>query len=76
MFRIFGAVVCCSLVLTVGCGPESKMTKVTGTVTIDGVMPDSGSISFIPVDGMTPTAGAVIEKGKYTSEAPDRRIQS
>ncbi|MDX1929868.1 MAG: hypothetical protein SFV81_25295 [Pirellulaceae bacterium] len=70
MLRLFGALVCLALVSTLGCVPESKMTKVTGVVTIDGVMPDTGSISFIPVDGMTPTSGAVIEKGKYTSEAP------
>lgn len=58
------------VVLTIGCGPESKMTTVTGTVMVDGKLADQGSISFIPVDGMTPTAGAVIEKGKYSSEAP------
>lgn len=39
-------------------------------VTIDGVAPETGSISFIPIDGSTPTAGSVIEKGKYDSEAP------
>mgnify|MGYP006952624399 CR=1 FL=1 len=58
------------LMLALGCGPESNMTTVTGTVTVDGAVPDQGSISFIPVDGMTQTTGAVIEKGKYKSDAP------
>jgi hypothetical protein len=46
------------------------MTSVTGTVTIDGKSPERGSISFIPVDGMTATSGAVITQGKYESQAP------
>lgn len=53
-----------------GCGPESKMTSVSGTVSVDGKPAEKGSISFIPVDGMTSTTGAVIENGKYKSEAP------
>jgi hypothetical protein len=46
------------------------MATVTGLVTIDGDPAGSGSISFIPVDGMSPSSGASIENGKYTSEAP------
>lgn len=58
------------LLLTVGCGPESKMATITGNVTVDGTPAETGSISFIPVDGMTPTAGATIVQGKFTSEVP------
>jgi hypothetical protein len=65
VFVLFLAVAFCS-----GCGPESKMATVSGTVTIDGKAPESGAISFIAMDGMAPTAGGVIEKGKYTSQAP------
>jgi hypothetical protein len=46
------------------------MGTVSGTVTVDGKLAEKGSISFIPVDGMTPTAGGVIAAGKYQSEAP------
>lgn len=70
MSRVWSIFVCCSFALVVGCGPESKMTSVSGTVTVNGSPPEKGSISFIPVDGMTATTGAVIEKGKYQSEAP------
>lgn len=70
MIRLLGAMVCLCLLALSGCGPESKMITVTGTVTIDGQTPKSGSISFIPLDGMSPTAGAVITDGKYKSEAP------
>ena len=46
------------------------MAKVTGTVTIDGEPAENGSISFIPVDGLSSTTGASITKGKFTSDAP------
>ena len=59
----------CSL-FACGCGPESKMATVTGSVTIDGKPAESGSISFVPVDGMSSTSGASIVDGKFTSEAP------
>ncbi len=58
------------LIFTVGCGPEPKTTPVSGTVTVDGEPAKSGSISFIPVDGMTAVTGGVIEDGKYACEAP------
>ena len=59
-----------SFLFLFGCGPESKMAILSGTVTIDGQPAETGSISFIPVDGMTQTAGASIENGKFTSEVP------
>lgn len=58
------------MALCVGCGPESKMINVSGTVTVDGESAKTGSISFIPVDGMTATTGGVITDGKYSCEAP------
>ncbi len=58
------------LALCIGCGPESKMIKVSGTVSVDGEPAKSGSISFIPTDGMTATTGGVIADGKYSCEAP------
>jgi hypothetical protein len=70
MVRVSGVVFCAFVVAMAGCEPESRMITVTGTVTIDGKAPENGSISFIPLDGMAPTAGAVIEDGKYKSEAP------
>jgi len=55
---------CCGL----GCGGTTgpERASVSGSVTFDGVPVEKGSIAFIP-DGATvgPTAGALIEKGRY-----------
>ena len=64
MPRVLGLV----LLITIGCGRASgpERASVSGQVTFDGVPVERGSIAFIP-DGQTvgPTAGAVIEKGRY-----------
>ena len=56
----------------VGCGDDGPTTgEVTGTVTVNGQTPaDGSSITFIPADGKSPTAGALIEDGKYTVRVP------
>ncbi|MCY3010466.1 MAG: hypothetical protein NTY42_11545 [Planctomycetota bacterium] len=56
--------------LFIGCGPESKMATITGTVTVDGKPPATGSISFVAIDGLTPNTGTEIKDGKFTSEVP------
>ena len=53
----------------VGCGPESNVAKISGTISIDGKPTQKGAISFTPVSGKGPTAGTEIKDGKYTSEA-------
>src|SRR5437868_4602721 len=51
-----------------GCG-GAKTGEVTGTVTVDGQPPPTGSsITFIPADGRSPSAGATIEAGKYSAK--------
>lgn len=53
-----------------GCG-DVKTGEVTGTVTIDGRTPPAGSsITFVPADGQSPTAGATLQDGKYTATVP------
>ena len=52
-----------------GCGPESNVAFISGTVSIDGQTTSSGSISFIPVNGQGPTAGTEFKDGKYASQA-------
>ena len=64
---LFSALVPISLI---GCGPESKMATITGTVTVDGTAPATGAISFVAVDGLTPNTGTTITDGKFTSEVP------
>jgi hypothetical protein len=56
--------------LLAGCSAESPTAEVSGTVTVDGVLVEKGSIGFIPVDGKTQTAGDKIENGKYTAKVP------
>ncbi|MCI0463211.1 MAG: hypothetical protein L0Z62_40205 [Gemmataceae bacterium] len=59
------------LALAAGCSSGPATGDVTGTVTVDGKTPPSGSsITFIPTDGKSPTAGSLIEEGKYTARVP------
>lgn len=54
-----------------GCGGESKNTiKVSGNVTVEGAPVEKGSITFVPADGNTTSAGGVIVDGKYTADVP------
>jgi hypothetical protein len=52
-----------------GCA-DNRSAEVHGTVRLDGQPVEQGAINFIPVDGKTPTAGAVIEDGEYFSRVP------
>ena len=50
---------------TVGC-ESSKLSRVTGTVSVDGALVKTGAISFVPVDGKSQITGAEIrDGGKY-----------
>jgi hypothetical protein len=56
-----------ALALLAGCDGGPATGEVTGTVRIDGQIPPAGSsITFFPSDGKSPTAGAVLDKGKYS----------
>ncbi len=58
------------LALNLGCEQPSNVGLVTGTVTVDGARPKSGSIAFFPADGKASTAGAEIVEGNYTARVP------
>lgn len=51
----------------VGCGSASQATA-TGSVTLDGKPIENGTISFVPADGQSATAGGRIENGQYSVE--------
>jgi hypothetical protein len=55
-----------------GCGDSDGAEKhtISGTVTLDGEPVENGTITFVPADGVGPTAGAPIENGQYTAEVP------
>ncbi len=55
--------------LAPGCS-EPTEGVVSGTVIVDGEPAKTGAITYIPVDGKSPTAGAVITDGKYTATVP------
>lgn len=60
---LFGLLVV-GLLLLSGCGSSGR---VTGEVTYEGKTIENGLISFLPADGDGPSAGATIEKGRYTA---------
>jgi hypothetical protein len=71
-----GSLVRCMLVLgslafSLGCNKgESNRAEVTGSVLVDGNPAATGAISFMPVDGKSPTSGGKIVAGKYSVEVP------
>src|SRR5258708_2188346 len=55
-----------NLCLVSACGSGSQRAEVSGTVSLNGVPIEEGSIQFIPVEGTTgPSTGGVIKDGKY-----------
>jgi hypothetical protein len=48
-----------------GCGGDTG--RVTGEVTYEGKPVEQGMISFQPADGKGPSAGGIIENGRYTA---------
>lgn len=52
----------------VGCSGSDQM-KVSGQVTLDGNPVENGTISFLPADGIGPSAADLITDGRYTVEA-------
>jgi len=65
---MFGGLAICALV-AVGCD-GSKFADVSGTVTVDGKPVETGSITFVPADGLSSTAGGEIKDGKYSVKVP------
>jgi hypothetical protein len=61
-----------------GCGSNKPNEgKVSGQVTFDGQPLKTGSITFVPADGRTATAGGSIADGKYEVQSfiGDTRVQ-
>ncbi len=69
MMKSIRLVLLFGFLLGLGCGDPNEAV-VSGTVTVDGEPAKMGSITFIPVDGETGTAGGAITDGKYTAEVP------
>jgi len=57
--------------IATGCNRAPAVGEVSGAVEVDGQTPPPGSsITFIPTDGKSSTAGAVIESGRYSAQVP------
>jgi hypothetical protein len=59
-----------TLVYVVGCAPATKTGHLSGKVELDGKPLDNASITFKPVDGKSPTAGATVKAGLYSADVP------
>jgi hypothetical protein len=59
-----------ALFAAAGCGDDGKTALVSGTVEIDGEPLESGTMTFVPIDGHTPTAGGTIKHGRYAVRVP------
>lgn len=55
--------------MIVGC-QQGNSTTLTGKVTLDGKPIENGTISLIPADGNTATAGTRITNGEYSLALP------
>jgi hypothetical protein len=54
-----------------GCDDGPRTAEVTGTVKVAGQIPPAGSsITFIPTDGKSQTAGAMLQDGRYSVRVP------
>jgi hypothetical protein len=58
------------LIVTAVAGCSSSVATVSGTVSLDGQPLADGTISFLPADGATATAGGPIQKGSYSVTMP------
>jgi len=65
----WSAIVVIGLACT-GCGDDQGLATVKGKVTLNGEPIAKGNIEFIPQDGQTPTAGALIQEGQFTARVP------
>lgn len=54
----------------VGCSSRGGDMHISGKVTVEGELAESGTIIFTPQDGQTKVAGGVIENGRYQIEVP------
>ncbi|HKA06617.1 MAG TPA: hypothetical protein VKD71_05120 [Gemmataceae bacterium] len=67
----WGASALVILALLPGCDSGSQTGEVTGTVKVAGQIPPAGSsITFIPTDGKSQTAGAMLQDGRYSVRVP------
>ena len=55
--------------LVAGCSGDGTV-RISGKVTVDGEIVETGSIAFAPADGKTSVEGAEIINGEYSAKVP------
>jgi len=69
-FRLLFTVAIAVMMLVVpGCRGDGTV-KISGKVTVDGEVVETGSIAFAPLDGKTSVEGAEIINGEYKAKVP------
>ncbi len=58
-----------------GCAQSSTHGTVNGTVTLDGKSLPTGTVRFVPVDGASQTASAMVQEGEFTATVPIGRMR-
>jgi hypothetical protein len=61
---------CAVSIAAAGCSSDTGNGTVTGTVTLDGQPLKNGLIRFVPEDGQTATAEAMITDGEFDVQVP------
>lgn len=62
-------------IVLVGCAESSTHGTVNGTVTLDDQPLAEGTVRFVPVDGASQTASAMVTDGKFTATVPIGRMR-
>jgi hypothetical protein len=71
VFQPFAILLPLLLLTGVGCsGGKATSGTVNGRVTLDGQPLKQGVVRFIPLDGKSPTASAVIADGQFSTSVP------
>jgi hypothetical protein len=68
--RTVGLLALAAAAWAAGCSGGLPLGDVRGEVTFDDRPLDEGVVRFVPLDGKTPTASALIEKGKFSERVP------
>jgi hypothetical protein len=58
-----------------GCAQSATHGTVNGTVTLNGEPLPEGTVRFVPVDGASQTASAMVSEGKFTATVPVGRMR-
>ena len=53
-----------------GCSGSSTHGTIHGTVTLDDKPLEEGTVRFVPVDGNSQTAAAIVSQGEFTATVP------